>query len=65
VASKVVIGLSGGVDSSLVAAIATAALGRKCAGRPDAFPSSDHSIQDALQLAENLGIQTHTLPMGS
>jgi len=38
---------------------------RKCAGRPDAFPySSEHSLSDALELAENLGIQTHTLPIG-
>jgi NAD+ synthetase len=64
--SKVVIGLSGGVDSSLVAAITTAALGpENVLGvlMPSPY-SSDHSIQDALQLAENLGIQTHTLPIG-
>jgi len=64
--SKVVIGLSGGVDSSLVAAIATAALGQEnVLGvlMPSPY-SSDHSIQDAQQLAANLGIQTHTLPIG-
>lgn len=63
--SKVVLGLSGGIDSSLVAAIATAALG------PDnvlgiLMPSpysSDHSIGDALALAKNLGIATQTLPI--
>jgi len=63
--SKVVIGLSGGVDSSLVAAIATAALGQEnVLGvlMPSPY-SSDHSIQDAQQLAANLGIQTHTLPI--
>src|SRR5512136_589505 len=57
---KVVIGLSGGIDSSLVAAIAADALG------PDnvvgvAMPSrysSDHSLQDADALAEALGIRT-------
>lgn len=62
---KVVLGLSGGIDSSLVAAIATAAVG------PDnvlgvLMPSpysSEHSISDALQLAKNLGIQTHTVPI--
>lgn len=64
--SKVVIGLSGGVDSALVAAIATAALGQKnVLGvlMPSPY-SSQHSIDDALELAKNLGIQTHTLPIG-
>ncbi|NJO66467.1 MAG: NAD+ synthase [Leptolyngbyaceae cyanobacterium RM1_405_57] len=64
--SKVVIGLSGGIDSSLVAAIATAALGSaNVLGilMPSPY-SSDHSISDALELAHNLGIQTHTLPIG-
>jgi len=62
---KVVIGLSGGIDSSLVAAIATTALGQNnVLGvlMPSPY-SSDHSIQDALELAKNLGIQTHTLPI--
>ncbi len=64
--SKVVIGLSGGIDSSLVAAIATSALGAEnVLGILMPSPhSSDHSIQDALELAKNLGIQTHTLPIG-
>ncbi|MEM9809107.1 MAG: NAD+ synthase [Cyanobacteria bacterium P01_D01_bin.56] len=65
--SKAVIGLSGGIDSALVAAIATAALG------PDnvlgvLMPSphsSDHSISDAEKLAYNLGITTQTLPIGN
>jgi NAD+ synthetase len=64
--SKVVIGLSGGIDSSLVAAIATAALGAEnVLGvlMPSPY-SSEHSIQDALALAKNLGIQTHTIPIG-
>ena len=64
--SKVAIGLSGGVDSSLVAAIATAALGQEnVLGvlMPSPY-SSEHSLSDALELAENLGIQTHTLPIG-
>ena len=63
--SKVVLGLSGGVDSALVAAIAAAALGREnVLGvlMPSPY-SSDHSINDALELAANLGIQTHTLPI--
>ncbi|MBD1912255.1 MULTISPECIES: NAD+ synthase [unclassified Leptolyngbya] len=62
---RVVLGLSGGIDSSLVAAIATAALGSEnVLGilMPSPY-SSDHSITDALSLADNLGIQTHTLPI--
>jgi len=65
--TKAVIGLSGGVDSSLVAAIAAAALGgENVLGvlMPSPY-SSDHSIQDALDLATSLGIQTTTLPIGS
>ncbi|MFQ4143470.1 NAD+ synthase [Chlorogloeopsis sp. ULAP02] len=63
--SKVVLGLSGGVDSSLVAAIATAALGKENVFgvlMPSPY-SSQHSIKDALTLAENLGINTTTLPI--
>ncbi len=63
---QAVIGLSGGIDSSLVAAIAAAALGpSNVLGilMPSPY-SSDHSVQDALVLAENLGIRTHTLPIG-
>ncbi|ESA37181.1 nh -dependent nad(+) synthetase [Leptolyngbya sp. Heron Island J] len=63
--SQAVVGLSGGIDSALVVAIATAALG------PDnvlgvLMPSpysSDHSIRDAEKLAHNLGIPTETLPI--
>ncbi|BAZ24886.1 NH(3)-dependent NAD(+) synthetase [Kalymmatonema gypsitolerans NIES-4073] len=64
--SKVLLGLSGGVDSSLVAAIASAALGKEnVLGvlMPSPY-SSEHSISDALALAENLGIKTHTIPIG-
>ncbi|MBF2074884.1 MAG: NAD+ synthase [Synechococcales cyanobacterium C42_A2020_086] len=65
--SKVVLGLSGGIDSSLVAAIAAAAVGAdQVLGvlMPSPY-SSDHSINDALALAENLGIQTQILPIGN
>jgi len=64
--TKVVIGLSGGVDSALVAAIASVALGAEnVLGvlMPSPY-SSEHSIKDALALADNLGINTHTLPIG-
>ncbi|WP_026732847.1 NAD+ synthase [Fischerella sp. PCC 9605] len=64
--TKVILGLSGGVDSSLVAAIATAALGKEnVLGVLMPSPhSSEHSITDALALVENLGIKTTTLPIG-
>jgi len=64
--SQVILGLSGGIDSALVAAIATEALDKeKVLGvlMPSPY-SSDHSIQDALELANNLGIKTQTLPIG-
>ncbi|MCJ7671243.1 MAG: NAD+ synthase [Acidimicrobiia bacterium] len=63
--ADVVIGLSGGVDSALVAAIAADALGPEhVVGvlMPSRF-SSDHSISDAVALAELLGIRTITVPI--
>jgi NAD+ synthetase len=62
---KAVLGLSGGIDSALVAAIATQALGAdQVLGvlMPSPY-SSEHSIQDALVLADNLGIKTQILPI--
>jgi NAD+ synthase (glutamine-hydrolysing) len=64
--SKVVVGLSGGIDSALVAAIAAEALGSEnVLGvlMPSPY-SSDHSVNDALALAKNIGIQTQTLRIG-
>lgn len=64
--SKAVLGLSGGIDSALVAAIAAVALGHEnVLGilMPSPY-SSDHSINDALALVENLGINSTTLPIG-
>ncbi len=61
----VVIGLSGGIDSALVAAIAVDALGAEhVAGvlMPSRY-SSDHSISDAEALVENLGIRSFTVPI--
>jgi len=58
--SKVVIGLSGGIDSSLVAAIAADALGpENVTGvlMPSRY-SSDHSKSDAAELVERLGIDS-------
>lgn len=56
---KVLVGLSGGIDSALVAAIATEALGAEnvtCIGMPSPYSSSG-SIDDSRQLAANLGIR--------
>lgn len=61
----VVLGLSGGVDSSLVAALAAEAFGPdKVTGLLMPSPySSKGSIDDSLALAAGLGIRTHTLPI--
>lgn len=61
----VVVGLSGGIDSSVVAAIAVAALGRENVlgvSMPGPY-SSEGSRADARQLAENLGIEFLTIPI--
>ena len=63
---KVILGLSGGIDSALVAAIAAAALGAdNVLGvlMPSTY-SSSHSVTDAIALAANLGIKTETIPIG-
>jgi len=57
--SRVLIGLSGGIDSSLTAAIAVDAVGRENVtgvAMPGPY-SSDHSIADACALSRNLGIR--------
>jgi NAD+ synthase (glutamine-hydrolysing) len=62
---KVVVGLSGGIDSSLVAAIAADALGPEAVlgvSMPSEF-SSTHSVDDAKQLAANLGIEMLEIPI--
>ena len=63
--TDVVIGLSGGIDSSLVAVIAAEALGAEHVhgvSMPSRY-SSDHSKSDARALAENLGIEYRTIPI--
>jgi NAD+ synthase (glutamine-hydrolysing) len=62
---QVVLGLSGGIDSALVAAISAEALGpENVLGLLMPSPySSDHSISDALALAQNLGIETQKIPI--
>lgn len=60
---KALLGLSGGIDSALTAVIAAEALGPKNVigvSLPSAI-SSQHSKDDARILAENLGIEYHTL----
>ena len=63
--SKVLVGLSGGIDSALVAAIAVEALGAENVlgiGMPSEY-SSLGSIEDAKTLAKNLGIRFELLPI--
>jgi NAD+ synthase (glutamine-hydrolysing) len=62
---RALVGLSGGIDSSLVAAIACEALGRENVtgvSMPSRY-SSEHSKQDARTLAGNLGINFLTIPI--
>jgi NAD+ synthase (glutamine-hydrolysing) len=62
---KVVIGLSGGIDSSLTAVVAVDALGVENVmgvAMPSRF-SSEGSLRDARELAENLGIKLLTIPI--
>ena len=63
--SKAVIGLSGGIDSALTAAIATEAIGADNVigvSMPSKF-SSQHSKDDAASLAKNLGIKYESIPI--
>jgi len=56
---KAILGLSGGIDSAVTAVLAQRALGKENVRvllMPSQF-SSDHSVNDARALAENLGIQ--------
>lgn len=63
--TKALLGLSGGIDSALTAVLATDALGKENVRvllMPSQF-SSDHSVEDAKLLAENLGIQYDIIPI--
>jgi NAD+ synthase (glutamine-hydrolysing) len=60
-----VLGLSGGIDSALTAVLAVEALGKEHvlgAAMPGPY-SSEGSVRDAYQLAQNLGIQCLELPI--
>ncbi|MXW82598.1 MAG: NAD+ synthase [Rhodothermaceae bacterium] len=62
---QVFVGLSGGIDSAVTAALAAQALGPKRVvgvAMPSAYSSSG-SLDDASQLASNLGIELHTIPI--
>lgn len=62
---KACVGLSGGIDSSVVACLAVGALGAENVRglmMPSQF-SSDDSVEDAKRLAENLGIEYSVLPI--
>lgn len=63
--TKAILGLSGGIDSALVAVLAAQALGPENVHgvlMPSQY-SSDHSIKDAEALAQNLGIRHDILPI--
>ena len=64
---RALLGLSGGIDSALVAVIAAAALGADNVSTllmPSPW-SSNGSVEDAIALASRLGMSHHTLPIGS
>lgn len=63
---SVLIGLSGGIDSALVAAIACDAIGADNVygvSMPSRY-SSDHSMDDASELAQRTGLNLRTVPIG-
>ena len=65
--SRVLVGLSGGIDSALVAAIAVEALGKEnvlALGMPSPY-SSQGSIDDSRVLAKNLGIRFEVIPISA
>ncbi len=62
---KAILGLSGGLDSALTLVLAVEALGAEnlwAVLLPGPY-SSDHSVADALQLANNLGVRHSTIPI--
>ena len=64
---EAIIGLSGGIDSAVTAAIAVEALGSDAVlgvAMPSPY-SSRHSVDDAVALARALGVRLETLPIGA
>jgi NAD+ synthase (glutamine-hydrolysing) len=63
--TKAILGLSGGIDSAVTLVLATKALGNenvKAILLPSRF-SSQHSIDDAIKLAENLNVSYEIIPI--
>lgn len=63
--SKAILGLSGGIDSALTLVLAAEALGKEnvfAVLLPSQF-SSEHSVADAIALAENLGCRYEIIPI--
>ena len=63
--TKAIVASSGGIDSAVVLAVACEALGADNITAlllPSQF-STDHSVNDAVKLSENLGNQYHTIPI--
>lgn len=63
--TDICLGLSGGIDSTLTAAIAADALGPEnvhCVLMPSRY-SSDHSVSDAEDFADRLGVSHRTIPI--
>jgi NAD+ synthase (glutamine-hydrolysing) len=62
---KAILGLSGGIDSAVTLALAAEALGNENVWAillPSSF-SSDHSVKDAIDLANNLSCRYDTVPI--
>ncbi|MEZ4912323.1 MAG: NAD+ synthase [Saprospiraceae bacterium] len=62
-----VLGLSGGIDSAITAVLSARALGPenvRCLLMPSQY-SSEHSVNDARKLAENLGVKYDIIPIAS
>src|SRR5690606_24259755 len=63
--SSVLLGLSGGLDSAIVAAVAADALGPenvRCVRLPSKY-SSEGSLTDAAEMARRLGVRLETVPI--
>jgi NAD+ synthase (glutamine-hydrolysing) len=63
--SKACLGMSGGIDSAVVAAMAVEALGRdnvRLLLMPSQF-STEHSVDDAVEMAERMGVAYDVLPI--
>lgn len=65
--SKAILGMSGGIDSALVLALACQALGKENV-LPVLMPSgfsSEHSVKDSLEMIKRLGCRHEIIPIGS